>query len=361
MIGSGDSSGAQARLLEMREGAADAWTRARVDEILYEVGLYAARGVPRALEAGDIDVLVEPLHRHPETIFILRVGEQQVVGRKLLSPLWLDGTVTSLHGPQISPAMLLGSMIEHRLTEDRVLVFYRPYGDADRAATFARAKADATSDVTFPYPMLRGRFRREVTSDPAGWVLTPEIAARLDAGEAVFREWTRRWLADKDLNGSRIFDPGCSTGTFLAAIKAAHPRCHVIGQDLSAEMVDWARPRLDECHFGDAFHTPVPEESIDYLFLRLLVSQTVDTRQAHELFDVLLARVKVGGHVVILGYAPILLSESLFVHLGLTIEQRLAHDPATDTLFQCYVLRKTGQLRALAGGLWAQTSPAQVA
>jgi len=353
MIASGDVSGARARILALRAGAAEDWARPWLDEILYELSRYAPQ---RASVAGDLDVLVEPLHRHPEAIFLLRVGHEQVVGRKRLSALWLDGTATSLHGPLISSSMLLGSVIEHRLSEDRVLVFYRCWSDAERRDAFAQAKSDTSCDVTFPYPMLRGRFGREVTSDPAGWVLTPQIAACLDAGEAPFRAWTLRWLARRDLGGCRIFDPGCSTGTFLAAIKAEHPRCYVIGQDLSEEMVDWARPRLDECHLGDALRTRVPAESIDYLFLRLLVTQSVDTRQAHELFDVLLARVKVGGHVVVLGYAPILLSESLFVLLGLAIEQRLARDPTTDTLFQCYVLKKTGPPRASAGELWSQVA-----
>ncbi|MBI2375014.1 MAG: methyltransferase domain-containing protein [Deltaproteobacteria bacterium] len=287
-----------------------------------------------------IDVVTERFDELASALFHLRVGGELLLGRLRLSEHWERGWTERMHDASVQSDSLLGPVVDLRISTGGVTAFYRPITDAERRDAFAAAAVDPHSELIFPYPSLLGANGAELESDALGWTGSPELELALDQGEAPQRRWLVRWLAGQDLRGARVFDPACSTGTFLAAVREAQPGCITIGQDLSESMIARARSRLDEAHVGDSIRPAVLDGSVDLLLLRFLNASVVTTAQAHRLFERLLKTVRVGGRIVLLGFTPVLLSGAAFERLGLSIVRRLAHDEETASLHQCYVLEK---------------------
>jgi isonocardicin synthase len=285
-------------------------------------------------------VVVTYAEGKPYDLFFLSVRGMRLVGQK---------TEARYPGPDgellkcglVEARMLLGVAEREQVAEDHVAVFYRPLDDAEKAALFAEAAADPMTDLYFPYAQLGDRVREAADAEPDGWEVTEERAGELDHAESVLRDYVPERLAQLGFDGGVAYDAACSTGAFLAAIGRRFPGVRTIGQDLSAEMVAYARPRVDEVHHGDSLRPAIPEGSADLVICRHLNAFVVGTRTAHDLFATAVSRCRPGGHVVLLGHTPVLVSAEWCEMSGLRVVQRSAATPSGHALFQCYVLRRT--------------------
>lgn len=277
----------------------------------------------------------------PYDLFFLDTAGVRLVGRK---------TEASYPGPDrdgrpaerlkctlIEPHMLLGVVEREQVAEDHVAVFHRPLGEEERTALFAAATADPMTDLYYPYAQLGHRVRE---TDTGGWEVTDESARELDHAEEVLRDYVPDRLAELGFRGGVAYDAACSTGAFLHAVGRRFPGTRTIGQDLSPDMVARARTRLDEAHCGDSIRPAIPGGSADLVVCRHLNAFVVGTDQAHDLLAAAASRCRDGGHVVLLGHTPILISSQWCEMTGLTPVQRSGATPSGHALFQCYVLRK---------------------
>lgn len=280
----------------------------------------------------------------PYDLFFLSVGGTRLVGRK---------TEAAYPGPDrpgqpaerlkcclVEQRMLLGVAEREQVGEDEVAVFYRPLAEAEKAALWAEAVADPMTDLYFPYAQLGDRVQAALGTEADGWEITEERARELDHAEEVLRDYVPRRLAELGFANGVAYDAACSTGAFLAAVGRRFPGVRTIGQDLSAGMVEYARSRVDEVHQGDSIRPAIAPEGADLVICRHLNAFVVGTRQAHELFAAAVSRCRVGGHVVLLGHTPILISSEWCEMSGLRVVQRSAATPSGHGLFQCYILRR---------------------
>jgi isonocardicin synthase len=287
----------------------------------------------------------EPFDRKPYDLFFLTNGQTRLLGRQQ----HLEG----LHGPGTPPRrsclvtapMILGEALREQLTSRGVAVFYRPLPPRDREDRFRALARDERTDLQYPFPAFSALGADEWCSPAGFWRPTPERVRELRDDERPIREVAVELLEGHDLDGKLVFDPACSTGDFLCAIKARHAGARIVGQDRSPEMVEHCRGRLDEVRCGDAREPFLPEASADLVCCRFLNFHVVTTAQAHELFRIVALRCKVGGHLLVAGHTPVLLSAEWFEILGLRVLRRTAHWRERDAVLQLYWLRREGPLR----------------
>jgi isonocardicin synthase len=300
---------------------------------------------PRPEEAPAAAILFEPFERKPYDLFFVQLQGRRFVGRKTPFRFRRRGRDQELKCALVDASMVLGPVIREQLTEAGIAVYYQPLEERARRRCFAALRSRLDHDLYYPFPHLTAGTRREKCAPEAYWNTSPERVESLGAAEEVLREYTLQVLARLDLAGAVLYDPACSTGEFLSAIQRRHPSARTIGQDKSREMVDYCRGRLDEVHWGDSRSSPVPDGSVDFIFCRFLNADVVTTAEAHQLFVPIARRCRDGGHLLVLGHTPVLLSSAWFEALGLEVLQRIGYSAPDDAVFQYYVLRKTGRLR----------------
>lgn len=310
---------------------------------LYARQKIAAGTVAKTLEfatilSRSVEIWMESLSGLPQNLFVWYGQSVVLVGRKLISERKLAGVLMELCCSGISESMILGIYQCSRETKDSVGLGFYPLEPGERIAAFNLMKADSSSEIVYPFRYISPGTGKERSSPASGWSLDVTRAANLGVGEEFIRRYTIGWLKRRDLAGKRIYDPACSTGQFLREIKEACPECHTIGQDLSSQMIDYARSFVDEAYCLDAALSPVPDFTADYIFVRFLNSEVVTTEQARDLFPKILQRLKDTGTIVVFGHTPVLVEGAYFAEHGVRILQRVAHDPVTDLAFQYYVM-----------------------
>lgn len=284
----------------------------------------------------------EPFDRKPFDIFFLRVGQQRYVGRKQPAVVSHSNGIEKMKCCLVSADMILGTAEREHITEGGVTVFYRPLDAQAKESIFELVRKDPLTDLYYPYfPIVEPPEKDE---DEDYWIPTPERVEELDRGESMLREYTLKWLDRFDMKNKVVYDPACSTGAFLHSIKNAFPDTHTVGQDLSKEMVEYCRGRVDELYCGDSASAPIKEESADFVFFRFLNVRVVNSVQAHELFLENAKCCRIGGYIVLFGHTPIILPSEWFEELGLIVEQRTGFSTALNSAFQYYVLRKIKSL-----------------
>ena len=286
-----------------------------------------------------IEIYFEAFSARPQDIFFFSMELYKFVGRKSLSTLSLEQKITGTKCSRITADMILGVVCRDQITDQGVILSFKPLRACEKLGIFNALKQNPLTDLYFPYPFLNAQNVEDVSPDEF-WVPTPEQVSSLNAGEEHIRRYTQNILQRFNLTNMKIYDPACSTGQFLSAIKKAYPSTYCIGQDLNKQMVEYTRQNscLDELHEGSADVSPVADESVDFIFFRFLNLEVVDTRLAHALFSKIANRCKNGGHIIVLGHTPILLSAEWFERLGLVIEQTIGHDDVS--VFQYYILQK---------------------
>lgn len=281
-------------------------------------------------------LLREELTGRPERLFVFRLGTRWYAGYKTISDYVLDRDMPGLFCSRVYWHNVVGELESFRTSAADARVAFRPLDEAERRAAF-----DAITPLTeLVHPFTKQREQgREKTSPPDGWLVSDERDAYLSIGEEHVRRYTR------ELFGPRFgaltedvlaYDPACSTGRFLSDFATLDPeRIRTVGQDLSREMAAYARKRLERVHHGDAMHPAVEPGTADIVFSRFLNSEVVSTEQAREILPRLVATLRPGGSMVLLGHSPVLLDAADLAGAGLTVRQTTARQD--DCVFQYYV------------------------
>jgi isonocardicin synthase len=282
----------------------------------------------------------EPLERKPYDIFFLESAGRRWVGLKTECTFPGPSGPVTMKSTMVTPGMLLGEAAGERLSERSVFVYYRALVEAEKEAIFA-AVDSARASLSYPFVHL-GADRRERCAPPDYWTADVGRAGELDLGEEVLRRYSLERLRGYDTRGAVLYDPACSTGRFLGALRDALGDVRTVGQDLNPAMVELSRSRLDEVHLGTAASPCIASGSADFVFVRFLNVDVVTTASAMELFPVVAATCKPGGRIFVLGHTPVLLCTSHFEMLGFEVEQEVGVTGAGRMMFQFWVLRPGG-------------------
>ncbi|WP_168711399.1 class I SAM-dependent methyltransferase [Streptomyces sp. RKND-216] len=306
-------------------------------------------GARKELQEGDFSrwrhagghSLREELTGKPERLFVFRVGERWYAGYKTISGYVLERDMPGMFCSRVYWYNVVGELESFRTSAADARVAFRPLAETERRAAF-----DAITPLTeIVHPFTKQREQgSEKTSPPDGWLVSDERDAYLSMGEEHIRRYT------KELFGPRFraltedvlaYDPACSTGRFLSEFATLNPeRIRTVGQDLSREMTEYAKRRLDRVHHGDAMH-PEPEPgSAEIVFSRFLNSEVVSTARAREILPRLVTTLRPGGSMVLLGHSPVLLDAIDLVGAGLRVLQTTARQD--DCVFQYYVCELGG-------------------
>jgi ubiquinone/menaquinone biosynthesis C-methylase UbiE len=119
----------------------------------------------------------------------------------------------------------------------------------------------------------------------------------------------RQLVGHARLEGSRVLDLGCGTGTLTVMAKQAHPDIAIIGLDLDAEMLARARSKASRAGWdirwdeGRADRLPYPDGSFDRVLASLVFHHLTTEDRRRVLLEV--RRVlRSGGELHIADYGP---------------------------------------------------------
>ena len=288
-----------------------------------------------------IEIFNDKTFNLPQNIFYINEYKgRTIVGRKIRSVLSFKNKINAIHCSMITSSMILGILECGNQNGNNVTIEYYPFTKSEKITVFDEIKSNQLTDIYFPFKYLDYYNNEEEKSPSSGWDLNPEKVIYLGYGEEHIRKYTVGFLKKYMKDVTVVFDPACSTGQFLHTIKEHYPSYKTIGQDLSKEMVEYAKDYVDEIYCGDAINTIIPDESVDIMFLRFLNSEVVTTEYAHKLFDKLYKKVKKNGLIIAFGHTPLLIEIDYFKKIGLKVEQSIAYDKEYDCIFQYYVLRR---------------------
>jgi isonocardicin synthase len=105
-------------------------------------------------------------------------------------------------------------------------------------------------------------------------------------------------------------------------------------------MTDYAANYIERVHHGDATNPAVEPGTVDILFSRFLNSEVVDTATARRILPELVATLRPGATMVLLGHSPVLLDAIDLTGAGLRVLQTVARQD--DHIFQYYVCELGG-------------------
>jgi isonocardicin synthase len=275
----------------------------------------------------------------PARIFMFRIGHGWYVGYKTLSDYFVYQDVAGILCSRIYWHNVVGRLDGFRATDSDVRVAFRPLGPEERRAAFDAISP--TTEITHPF-VNHGERGQEEMSEPDGWPVTKGRARSLDAAEEHLRRYTGDLFGNVCTGLSKeitAYDPACSTGRFLSHFAGLDAeRIRTVGQDLSKEMVRFAAASLDEVHHGDAMGPAPADSTVDILFCRFLNSEVVSTSRARELLPKLVATLRPGATMVLLGHTPVLLDVLDLEAAGLRVTQTTGRQD--DYVFQYYVSEK---------------------
>lgn len=282
----------------------------------------------------------EDIHNFPQNLFFIKVGDIQYFGRKLISDLNMQGDIKELHCSRIKAPMILGVYSREEKSSNKITVYYHPLKKGEKLYLFNQFKRRIDLSLSFPYRYIDPLTRAERASPEEGWSLDEQRASNLGVGESNLRAFSIDFLRNFNIENKVIYDPACSTGEFLYSIKANYPEVNIIGQDLSKQMVEYARRFIDTVYHGDASKSFILPESVDFCFVRFLNSEVVTTAQAKSILPKLIERVKKGGYIIIFGHTPVLLDKRDFLENSLELIGNVGYDESTYSIFEYYILKR---------------------
>ncbi|OWF39958.1 hypothetical protein KP79_PYT04290 [Mizuhopecten yessoensis] len=292
------------------------------------------------------EMYFEKFDELPQSIFTLknwRLAENVLVGRRLLSHQWIANKIRELHCSHVRAGMLLGVLVDQRVQEDGILVYYYPLTAKEKRFYMHDVVSNHLRDIelVFPFPPLQSIMKTEIHCPDEGWEIDEKLALQLGEGEVFLREYSVKFLKSLGREDLFLFDPACSTGQFLSTMKAGLPNCFTFGQDLSSCMVKYAKNRVDEARCANALDPQVPDETADVEFVRFINSEVVKAKEARIMIEPLLKPLKTGGYMITFGHTPVLVSAADFKMSGrFEIMQCVGGDPEWDGIFQYYVCKK---------------------
>ena len=285
----------------------------------------------------------EKNYNRPQNIFFLKIKEINITifGRKLISPLYDEKMIKSINCSMINKNMIIGLLKNYKVNKEDIIVNYYPLNNGERLKIFNTIKKNRMINISYPFKYYDYYTKKEIDSPIDGWKVNKNIALNLYNGEKHFRKYTIKIMKKLGVkNGAVLFDPACSTGDFLHEIKQYFPKTTTIGQDLSKEMADISKEKIDIVYTGDSAITPIKNESVDFLFLRFLNSKVVTTAKAKELYNILIEKVNKGGYIICFGHTPILLELDYIHKYNLELLLCNGYCQKYDSIFQYYVFRR---------------------
>jgi len=285
--------------------------------------------------------LREELTGFPERLFTLRLGDRWYAGYKTISDYVLDHDMPGVFCSRVYWHNILGPVTGIRVSDSDARLTFTPLAEPARRAVF-----DAVTPLTeLVHPFAKHRERgKEKTSAVDGWLVTDERADFLALGEQHIRRYTHDRFAARFTGRADdvlAYDPACSTGRFLSEFgRIDRDRIRTVGQDLSKQMTDYAANYIERVHHGDATNPAVEPGTVDILFSRFLNSEVVDTATARRILPELVATLRPGATMVLLGHSPVLLDAIDLTGAGLRVLQTVARQD--DHIFQYYVCELGG-------------------
>lgn len=318
------------------------------EKIIYKKQLIKSYEIPKEINLENIlcrskAKFKDKTFNMPQNIFILKSkGLPTIVGRKILSHLYLDGRINALNCSQITSSMILGFLKKNQLSNNNVTIQYYPLTNWEKISIFRELIWDRLIDIFFPFQYIDFVSKKEKQCSPEGWKFSLEKAQNLGNGEEHIRNYTLSYFKNIIKDGYVIYDPACSTGQFLSTIKQNFSCCKTIWQDLSIEMTEYAKDFVDEIYTWDAIKSPLSDNSVDIMFLRFLNSEIVTVDKARNLFSILQKKVKSGWLIVLFWHTPVLLKQSeLFGQWIMKVLNSNGFNPNKNSIFQYYVLEKS--------------------
>lgn len=286
------------------------------------------------------DFIYDKIYNLPQTIFLIRYKNHNIIGRKIRSILSITNKINAINCSRITASMILGILKSKNLLNKDITVEYYPFTEQERIQIFNEIKQDLKLEIVFPYQERYFYNNKVEKTGKNGWSLNPAKIKYLGYGEEHIRKYTKSIIKNIVFNGCRIYDPACSTGQFLYEIKKTYPNVITIGGDLSKQMIDYAKNYLDIWECCNAKDSHIQENSIDIMFLRFLNDQVVSKFQAKNILCNILKKVKNNGYIIAFGHTPVLLTKKRFEHFGLEVENCIAYDKSENDMFQYYIMRK---------------------
>jgi len=292
----------------------------------------------RRAEAGGIEAFVEASCLAWQHWFVLCSRGENWLGRKFLVRKAGRWDATSI----LQPWMLMGRLLAvERSAEGRVFR-YCSLNLEQAESIFDSALSDPSAALRFPFPCLDDSGDEWIVPVDR-WQGSTGLAASLDGNEEHFRRHSLDILASRLMPGALIYDPACSTGTFIATMAMALPDIRCVGSDISQDMIGFARQRAAcpnlRLQQGDAREPCCDDGSCDVVFVRFLNAEVVYRRDAYACFARLRRLLKPGGAMLVFGHTPVLLPLARLSHKwGLRVNSSLARRPGRRELFEFYVL-----------------------
>ena len=297
--------------------------------------------------AGEINVRSESWSGEASRFFLFRLNLRTYCGEKLLSPLVERCNSPTPFCALITQEMLLGAMLQIHTDEFGVEIYYETLSAKEYEAIFYELMHAPHTDIHFPFVYLQPNTYTEINAPEMGWKIDETIANILFQGEVYHRKISIERLQQDGHETPVIYDPACSTGDFLRAIKEAIPGAYTIGQDLSPDMCQWAKKGIDEVYCGDASTPAATLQSCDYIFFRFLNNEVVSTKKAKHLFTQIMRCLKPNGKAILFGFTPLLLTESYFKLHGYDVCQCNAAIEQEKALIQYYVIQKNQTIKEI--------------
>lgn len=278
----------------------------------------------------------------PQNIFFIKLPNDYIVfGRKIISVLHRNKELTALNCSRIDDNMIIGILKKSVYNTPDIQIEYYPLTDLERTSIYEIIKENNNINIYFPYTYHDYYTKEEKGSPKDGWHYYENLDIYLARGEKHIRKETIDFLNHEKLSCDTVmYDPACSTGNFLKEIKDSYPYVYTIGADLSKEMIEVAKPKVDFALCENAYNSSVMDNSIDYLFLRFLNYHVVTKKEALEIYKVLLEKVKNDGKIICFGHTPVLLTKSELENDRCYIDRCSAYDQEYNSKFQYYVLTK---------------------
>lgn len=298
--------------------------------------------VQKILKRKTIDFYEKDYNR-PQCIFniYLRKFNITIFGRKMISPLFEKNLIQSINCSMITSDMIIGILNSQKKVERDITISYYPLHDGERRRLFEIIKEDRLLNIEYPFKYYEYFTNQECDSPANGWKVNHDTRLNLFNGEEHLRKFTIKVMKQLKINsGSILFDPACSTGDFLYEIKKEFPNVQTIGQDLSKEMVECAKSKIDITYCGDSLFTSILDDSVNFVFLRFLNSKVVTTPKAEKLYNSLIKKVKKDGYIICFGHTPVLLSLNFMKKNNLKLLLCNGYDKEYDAVFQYYVFQK---------------------
>lgn len=293
--------------------------------------------VSHAVGKDDIKELRLPIGHCLNELYVLSMHRKAYLGRKLPDE-------SNVLGSRLLPATLLGPLHRARLFEGVLCLHHGVLDPAEKSEVFFQATQTPGATIHFPFPVMDSAGTEQI-APLSFWDDTKRLAQALDYQEKHFRQHSLAVLKERLKPGDVIYDPACSTGTFIAHLARGMPAMRCIGSDICPAMIEHASNRhsLDNLHFTatEAASPCLAADGCDVLILRFLNAEVMPRQQAIDLFHHLARLVRGGGLLILFGHTPVLFPVELEAQrLGLSVVGCLAQCPETQALFQFFILER---------------------